>query len=192
MCHVTIWADLCRKVSVIFEFLIYLYFKKFKDKEITKAAEIYTISVYNTITGQYEEVTVTKEVYHEYRRGEWRIRKNDEKHRANETSFCALNGGENVESERFREFSDTESNPEIIIMKKALRSELYQAIYSLNESDRSLIRAIFYEKKSEQEIVARNGVTQQMISRKKRRILKKLKKFFHIGVVKSRFSFLYK
>ena len=128
-------------------------------------AEIYTISVYNTLTGRYEEVTVTQEVYHEYRRGEWRIQKNDEKHRANETSFCALIGGENGESERFQEFADTESNPEIMIIKKALRSELHQAMDSLDESDRSLIRAIFYDGKSEREVAASSGLTQQMIRR---------------------------
>lgn len=137
-------------------------------------AEIYTLSVYNTTTGLYEEVTVTKEVYQEYRRGEWRICKNEDKHRANEISFSALIGGEDTEFERFREFADTEQSPEIIIMKKALRSELHQAIDSLDESDRSLIRAIFYEGKSEQEIAERSGITQQTISKRKSKILNKL------------------
>ena len=69
------------------------------------------------------------------------------------------------ESERFREFADTESNPEIMIIKKALRSELHQAMDRLDESDRSLIRAIFYDGKSEREVAASSGLTQQMLSR---------------------------
>lgn len=54
----------------------------------------YTLTVFNTCTSQYEDVEVTKEVYNEFRRGEWRIEKNDDKHRANETPFSELIGGD--------------------------------------------------------------------------------------------------
>ena len=48
----------------------------------------YTLTVFNTCTSQYEKVETTKEIYNEFRRGEWRIEKNDDKHRANERSAC--------------------------------------------------------------------------------------------------------
>lgn len=35
----------------------------------------YTLTVFNTCTSQYEDIEVTKEVYNEFRRGEWRIEK---------------------------------------------------------------------------------------------------------------------
>ena len=54
----------------------------------------YTLTVFNTCTSQYEDIEVTKEVYNEFRRGEWRIEKNDDKHRANETPFSELIGGD--------------------------------------------------------------------------------------------------
>ena len=62
------------------------------------------VTVWNTVTYRYEETAVTQEVYDEYRRGEWRIGKNDDKHCANETPFSALIGGEDGNYENFREF----------------------------------------------------------------------------------------
>lgn len=41
-------------------------------------AKTYTLTVFNTCTSQYEKVEATKEVYNEFRRGEWRIEKNDD------------------------------------------------------------------------------------------------------------------
>lgn len=38
----------------------------------------YTLTVFNTCTSQYEDIEVTKEVYNEFRRREWRIEKNDD------------------------------------------------------------------------------------------------------------------
>ena len=66
-------------------------------------AKTYTLTVFNTCTSQYEKVEATKEVYNEFRRGEWRIEKNDDKHRANETLFSELIGGNDGAFENFRE-----------------------------------------------------------------------------------------
>lgn len=38
-------------------------------------AKTYTLTVFNTCTSQYEKVETTKEIYNEFRRGEWRMRK---------------------------------------------------------------------------------------------------------------------
>lgn len=72
----------------------------------------YTLTVFNTCTSQCEDVEVTKEVYNEFRRGEWRIDKNDDKHRANETPFSELIGGDDGAFENFSEFIDNSQNPE--------------------------------------------------------------------------------
>ena len=39
--------------------------------------EIYTLKVYNTLTKQYEDVVVTKDVYDTYCRTEWNIKDNN-------------------------------------------------------------------------------------------------------------------
>lgn len=36
-------------------------------------SKTYTVTVFNTITLQYEEINVTRAVYNEFRRGKWRI-----------------------------------------------------------------------------------------------------------------------
>ena len=36
-------------------------------------SKTYTVTVFNTITLQYEEIKVTRAVYNEFRRGKWRI-----------------------------------------------------------------------------------------------------------------------
>ena len=56
----------------------------------------YEVTVFNTCTAKYEVVEVSQEVYDEFRRGEWRISKNDDKHSSNETPFSALVGGDSL------------------------------------------------------------------------------------------------
>ena len=68
----------------------------------------YMVTVFNTVTARYEEIAVSKEIYNEYRRGEWRISKNNDKHSTGEIPFCALTGGEDGGYENFHEFVDTE------------------------------------------------------------------------------------
>ena len=47
----------------------------------------FKITVFNTITSQYEEIEVAEDVYNEFRRGIWRIAKNEDKHAAHEIPF---------------------------------------------------------------------------------------------------------
>ena len=57
-------------------------------------AKQYTLLVWNTVISQYEETAVSKEVYDEYRRSEWRISKNNDKHAAYDTPLPARLGGD--------------------------------------------------------------------------------------------------
>lgn len=141
-------------------------------------AEQYTVTVYNTVTSEYEEIAVSKAVYDEYRRGEWRIDKNNEKHSANETPFSALIGGEDGSYENFDEFVSDEGNPERIIAKAEQLRELREAIETLNESDRALVKALFFEGMNDYEYAEQIGVSHQCINKRKKNILKKLKSFF--------------
>ena len=138
----------------------------------------YTVTVFNTITSEFEEVSVSKAVYNEMRRGEWRIQKNDEKHGNNETPFSSLIGGENAAYENFHEFIDDGQNPLSLMVEAEEVPELHKAICQLNEEDRLLIEAIYYKGISEREYAKVQGVAQPTIHWKKVRILKNLKKFF--------------
>ncbi len=136
----------------------------------------YTVTVFNTVTSEYEEVSVSKAVYNEYRRGEWRIQKNDEKHGDNETPFSSLIGGENAAYENFHEFVDESQNPLLLVLEKEEAPDLHKAICQLSEEDRLLVESIFFKGMSEREYAEKCGVSQPTIHWKKVRILKYLKK----------------
>lgn len=135
-----------------------------------------TVMVFNTCTSQYEEVLVSEEVYNEYRRGEWRIQKNDAKHRANETPFSALVGGKDGAYENFREFVDTVNVPDELVLQSVFLDSLRQVIAGLDPAEQMLIHALFFKGDSEQKYAVKVGVTQQAISKQKRRVIEKLKK----------------
>lgn len=138
-------------------------------------ANQYSVTVYNTVTSKYEEITVSKAVYDEYRRGEWRIDKNDDKHSANETPFSALIGGEDGGYENFSEFVSDEDNPERILFNADRLKELREAIESLDESDRALVKAIFFEGMTMRQCSQKLGVPLMTLQYRKEQALKKLK-----------------
>ena len=140
-------------------------------------AKMYPLTVWNTLTAQYEEIVVSQEIYDEYRRSEWRINKSNDKHSVNETPFSALIGSDDGKIENFHEFLSDDENPEKLIERKELQKALHRAVASLDKADQELIRAIFFEGMSEREYAKRIGVSQVTIHRKKQRILRDLKKF---------------
>lgn len=139
--------------------------------------ELYAINVYDTTTGKEKIVHVCKEVYDEFRRGEWRIEKNDGKHSANETQFSALLGGEDGAYENFHEFIDYDSDPTELLLKAMIVEKLYSALEHLEKAERELIDALFFREMSEREYAKKKGVYQSAINKKKLRILEKIKKF---------------
>ena len=139
--------------------------------------EIYTLKVYNTLTKQYEDVVVTKKVFDTYRRTEWNIKDNDESFYDHEIQMSGLIGGEDDNYENFREFFDDVNVPENIFMTEEGLREVRNAIRTLPEQERELIEALYYEWITESEYATRIGVTQQYVSKQKKKILKKLKLF---------------
>ena len=57
--------------------------------------KVYILNVYNTMTGQYELIQVTKEVFLTYRRTKWNIEDSTERFFKHETQMSSLIGGEN-------------------------------------------------------------------------------------------------
>ena len=145
-------------------------------------AKTYTLTVLNTCTSQYEDAEVTKEVYNEFRRGEWRIEKNDDKHRANETPFSELIGGDDGAFENFSEFIDNSQNPELIFAERAKIQALYSAVSMLSDLDKQLLQALFFDGLTEREYAELTGVYRNAVHKRKVRILAELKKFMEIDL----------
>ena len=142
----------------------------------------YTLTVYNTVTHRNEEVEVTRETYHAYRRTGWGIENNDASFFDHEIQMSGLIGGEEGAYENFKEFIDTENIPDNTVLKKLEIEALRKALSALSDTDKALVQALFYEGLTEQEYASQVGISQQMINRKKQRILKLLKKLLSEGL----------
>ncbi len=132
------------------------------------------LSVYNTLTGRYEEVEVSEEVYRTCKRTQWNIKDNDKSYYEHEIQFSGLIGGQDGNYENFREF--VVNTFEEITTSKIQTDKLLKVIDKLPESERLLIQSVFFDDMTEKEYGKKMGVSQQAIHKRKGRILKKLKK----------------
>jgi RNA polymerase sigma factor (sigma-70 family) len=116
-----------------------------------------------------EKVYVSEEVYRAYYQPEWREAKRKEKRKDTECSLDAL------QDSGFAVASDEALIDEIVV-DKLLLDELLAALAELTEDDHSLIKALFYEDKSERDVAEKTGRSKTGIHKQKLRILQKLKK----------------
>lgn len=136
----------------------------------------YTVKVYNTISNQFEDVAVTKEVYDTYRRTEWNIKDNNESFYEHEIQMSGLIGGEDDGYENFREFVDEENTPERNIVYAEIKKALLESVAELAEEERALVHALYWQGLSEREYSRRSGIPQRTINHRKIYILEKIRK----------------
>lgn len=136
----------------------------------------YTVKVYNTISNQFEDVVVTKEVYDAYRRTEWNIKDNNESFYEHEIQMSGLIGGEDDGYENFREFADEENTPERNIVYAEIKKALLESVAELAEEERALVHALYWQGMSEREYSRRSGIPQRTINHRKIYILEKIRK----------------
>lgn len=141
----------------------------------------YKVNVFNTLTGKYETVPVSEEVYHAYTRTDWNIKDNDKSFYKHEIQFSILGKAENDSFENFHEFIDTSNNPEKLLIKRAEDQTLHTALSKLTNDEFELIQALLFNGQTESSYAKSVGVKQQTIHKKKERILKKIKKFLSEG-----------
>ena len=140
-----------------------------------------TVKVYDTITRQFADVTVTKEVYDTYRRTEWNIKDNNDSFYAHEIQMSGLIGGEEDGYENFHEFVDDENTPDNSVINEELKRAVLEGVDELDQNDRELIYALFGEGMSGREYSRKSGIPQTTINYRKKKILdgiRKNKKFF--------------
>lgn len=136
----------------------------------------YTVKVYNTISNQFEDVAVTKEIYDIYRRTEWNIKDNNESFYEHEIQMSGLIGGEDDGYENFREFVDEENTPERNIVYAEIKKALLESVAELAEEERALVHALYWQGLSEREYSRRSGIPQRTINHRKIYILEKIRK----------------
>ena len=139
----------------------------------------YTVTVFNTIALQYEEIKVTRAVFNEFRRGKWRISKNDDKHSANETPFSSLLGGADGGFENFDEFIDYTHTPQTELERQKSKELACQAIMSLSEVMRKRLILHYEEGLTVKKIAEIEGVSECRVKDSLRLAKKKIKKFLH-------------
>lgn len=137
--------------------------------------EIYTVKVYNTFTKSYEEVEVTKEVYHEYKRSGWTIDNNNSNFYGHEIQLSQLIGGTDGAYENFREFvEDGDSTFDAVL--NDMRSEvIHQVLPTLTTKEQEVIQLIYFEGHSESVAGQALGISKQSVNERKQSALAKLK-----------------
>ena len=136
----------------------------------------YTVKVYNTISNQFEDVAVTKEVYDTYRRTEWNIKDNNESFYEHEIQMSGLIGVADDGYENFHEFVDEENTPERNIVYAEIKKALLESVAELTEEERALVHALYWQGLSEREYSRRSGIPQRTINHRKIYILEKIRK----------------
>ena len=135
----------------------------------------FILTVLNTLTGRRENVIVTEEVYHAYKRTGWAIDYNDERFFAHEVQFSSLKGGDDGSFENFDEFVSEDLNPLHILADKLERAELHTALSQLTDEERHLLIALYVEGMTEREYASQSMTPQKTLNDRKRRLLRKLK-----------------
>lgn len=140
-------------------------------------AKTYEVTVFNTVTQKYKKVSVSKEVYHAYKRTGWNIKDNNESFYAHEIQLSSLIGGEDGAYDNFSEFVDDSQNPELLFAQQEKIEELYAAINKLCNSEQELIIAIYFKGMTERSYANKSGIPAMTVHDRKIRALKRLKDF---------------
>ena len=128
---------------------------------------------------QGELIEVSEAVYYAYFHMERQERTQEEKKQRNEVmSYDALDDGDTVGLENIADMSSP--SMEDLAVAKELRYRLHYAVEALPKADRELIRAIYFDGRTEKDYAKEAGMSQTGISYRRRKILSKLKLFLDI------------
>ncbi len=138
----------------------------------------YILSIYNTCTGKYEDVEVTKEVYEAYKHSYWNEENRDKSFYKHQSTFSSLIGSDNIDNfHELVEISERKYEEELLDIHDTGRAAaIRKALASLTSSELQLIKDIYINNKTEQDIADETNVSQQAVSKRKKRIIAKLSK----------------
>lgn len=116
-------------------------------------------------------VSVSEEVYVAYMRSVWN---EDKRRRYRVTVEVSIDG---IHDGGY-EFPSENPHVEDIVEQKLMLSLLSEALHHLADNERALINALYFSNKTEKDFAEETGVSQQAVSARKNRLLKKLRKIF--------------
>lgn len=97
-----------------------------------------------------------------------------------EFTRCREDSLERLIQEEGMEFAAPEPSPEEIAIRHDEVDKLCAALKQLNPDEYALIHALFFEQISEKEVAKQKGITQQGISKRLRKIYRKIRFFMKI------------
>lgn len=124
-------------------------------------------------------ISVSSEVYKEF----YRIRRH-EKYLEELDEFYGLlhyDSWDNTKGKGIDYIADKDANTQIEALREIEKKTIMEAIHHLDSMEKWLVKVIFYEEKTEKEIAEILGISQQMVNKKKQKVLKKIKKFLKKG-----------
>lgn len=121
-------------------------------------------------------IEVSEDVYYAYFHMERQERTQEEKQQRNAVvSYDALDDGETVGLENIADLSAPSMEERAIA--KEMYERLHHAVAALPRAERELIRAIYFEGKTEREYAKQQGCSQNKIFKQRVKTLSKLKMF---------------
>lgn len=119
-------------------------------------------------------IEVSEDVYYAYFRMERQERTQEEKKQRNDVvSYDALDNGETVGLENMPDM--VTPSMEEVAMANEIKERLHRAISLLPKAERELIRAIYFDNKTEMTYAREVGMSQTGVSYQRRKILSRLK-----------------
>jgi len=118
-----------------------------------------------------ETISVSEEVYRAFKRPAWAEKKRRQREQENGKTPLSLDSL----TEAGFDIPDGGTLVDEIVEDKLLLDMLFAALAELTDDERGLIDALFFEEKSEREIADDAGISQQAVSKRKGKILAKLK-----------------
>ena len=137
------------------------------------------LKVYDTITRKLVDIEVPQDVYDEYKKLEWRIKKKNRSFYEHEVQFSMLISNSNSSLEGFKEFV---SNPEDTVDKAVnvvLTEDLKMCFHLLKPHEKKLIKMLFFDELTENECGTYFNCSQVNIHKAKHRVLSKLYKLLN-------------
>ena len=134
------------------------------------------LKVYDTITRKLVDIEVPQDIYDEYKKLEWRIKKKNRSFYKHEVQFSMLISNSNSSLEGFKEFV---SDPEDTVDKAVdvvLTEKLIECFDLLKPQEKQLLKMLFIDGLTEDECATRLNESRQNIHNKHVRVLAKINK----------------
>ena len=137
------------------------------------------LKVYDTITRKLVDIEVPQDIYDEYNKLEWRIKKKNRSFYDHEVQFSMLIGNSNGSLEGFKEFV---SDPEEIVDRVVdivLTEKLIECFDLLKPHEKQLLKMLFIDGLTENECGTYFNCSQVNIHKAKHSVLSKLYKLLN-------------